>query len=775
MSDVLSLHEIANWQLAPEMGEVRAALPALQRGFVWNVQQVEELWDSIIRQFPIGAFLLSPFDEKQGSQRFKYEQLDAVTSKPTHHLLDGQQRSTAIALGFMDVWSDNIDSGSALWVDIGEAPKKRDVEFVFRVLTRSHPWGYSSDDPTKTLEAKERRNALSAYQQATPTYKDLRASQIPLSVVWPWKSSAPIPFALVVAAINESLNLEQSKDLLANKLESLDFFKSSDKYKNLVQAFNGDNKELSDRLDRLLRNSWLIFQEKKYFIPILSLSLKRLSMETVATDLVKDDEVEPAPDAIETLFLRINRNGTPIDGEELAYSLLKSSWPDAPDFISKLQHKLTSPSQIAMFCARLILARRDESGKSGFPKSISVAVFRRNMRKQAFREGLRDFIQKDAVRIFEYAHEILTKAEYALPAVLATDIAQKSPDVFFLLLCWIDRMIQEKIDLHVANEQHREVLGFLTSIAWFSGDKKHKEKIVSNIWNKLQQTSETHEIKSFFSAKSFKGITIDQFYLMPLLPPDILKRVLLDEITLAGIENLSGINEENGRVWSEGDYWSYLVTSMPDLLSSWYDSVFNDEQEEQSLESYKKAWGRFFVKVGWNKSMLLYAQREWINQWFPDFDPSLPDSLKDLNCPWDYDHIHPQNYIKNVQNERNLRNIPQIIRIWHGSIGNLRAWPMELNRSDSDKSPISKLTKVAEREACYGIDSSGRLRDASLISEDDFSHWKSAMPESNVGHNYLAYPHSHSHRTALLKGIIIRFVAIYSEWYQSLRIGDLTR
>lgn len=44
------------------MGTMVAALPALQRAAVWNVKQIEELWDSMLRQFPIGAFIVSPID-----------------------------------------------------------------------------------------------------------------------------------------------------------------------------------------------------------------------------------------------------------------------------------------------------------------------------------------------------------------------------------------------------------------------------------------------------------------------------------------------------------------------------------------------------------------------------------------------------------------------------------------------------------------------------------------------------------------------------------------
>jgi hypothetical protein len=58
--------------------------------------------------------------------------------------------------------------------------------------------------------------------------------------------------------------------------------------------------------------------------------------------------------------------------------------------------------------------------------------------------------------------------------------------------------------------------------------------------------------------------------------------------------------------------------------------------------------------------------------------------MEDINRPWDYDHIHASNLIANK------KHIPGIIRKWHHSIGNLRSWPLELNRADQDCSPIDK-------------------------------------------------------------------------------------
>lgn len=50
-----TLKEISSWT----KDDSNVKIPELQRGLVWKPAQVELLWDSILRGFPIGSFLLS--------------------------------------------------------------------------------------------------------------------------------------------------------------------------------------------------------------------------------------------------------------------------------------------------------------------------------------------------------------------------------------------------------------------------------------------------------------------------------------------------------------------------------------------------------------------------------------------------------------------------------------------------------------------------------------------------------------------------------------------
>jgi len=79
-----------------EEGDIK--IPAFQRGFVWNQEQVIELVDSIYRDYPIGSILLWSSNERLHSTRNIGGFLipDREPEYPINYVLDGQQRLATI-------------------------------------------------------------------------------------------------------------------------------------------------------------------------------------------------------------------------------------------------------------------------------------------------------------------------------------------------------------------------------------------------------------------------------------------------------------------------------------------------------------------------------------------------------------------------------------------------------------------------------------------------------------------------------------------------------
>ena len=211
-----SIAEIAAWALPPKSGlpqsELCVELPALQRGAVWPAFKVEELWDSLVRGFPIGCFILSEPRPHLGARKFRLQE-NANEAAPArsggHLLLDGQQRSTAIATAFLDPWRNSADANGkpefVLWIDLEPPPPSAKSHHAFRLLTRSHPWGYQRANAAERLSTSARRQAMLAYEQSARTAGmpslTFRPGHLPLEFSWPHDARAPVPMPLILSAI----------------------------------------------------------------------------------------------------------------------------------------------------------------------------------------------------------------------------------------------------------------------------------------------------------------------------------------------------------------------------------------------------------------------------------------------------------------------------------------------------------------------------------------------------------------------------------------------
>ena len=97
-------------------------LPSIQREFVWDTGQIETLFDSLMRDYPISTFLFWKVDKQKIKDFQFYEFLRHYHEKNNRHnlkvelsddedviaLLDGQQRMTSIFIGLMGTYANKI-------------------------------------------------------------------------------------------------------------------------------------------------------------------------------------------------------------------------------------------------------------------------------------------------------------------------------------------------------------------------------------------------------------------------------------------------------------------------------------------------------------------------------------------------------------------------------------------------------------------------------------------------------------------------------------------
>ena len=818
----LSLRDIAAWQidelLAPHEKTIMADLPALQRGAVWKVQQIEELWDSVLRGFPIGAFILSPPNAALLRQDFKLQKAsaDPARRKHSHLLLDGQQRATAIALAFDDIWQRQDEGAkAALWVDLGPPPSERQVAYAFRVVTRAHPWGYRLSNPQDILSVSAIRAALAAWQ-AAHQFPDKRPDEFALWATWPWDCAAPVPVALLIAELEANPHdLEAARAAVWQRLQKLPLFsfsavgRQSDDIQSLPEqrhtrgqqdmlraAFTNAAAPEYQRLGQLLRRLHDVLQgPSAYEVPALLLQLTSLDRASGIATQGQQSSTQ-AKDAIELLFIRINSAGTPLVGEELSYSLIKAEWPEVAQWMQTLPKKPAQASRIAALCIRLGLARTsylEGNAQATLPAMPSMPELRRMLNNDDFSIPLKAFIFTDATGLFETAWRFLTEARFALLPTQAVDMAQHAPDVYLLLLRWIDRLASKGLNPKDLTEaQHRRTLGFLSALAWFASDKN---RACAAIWPGLEAEMTVDHLKDYFNAKCFRlACQLSDrgaLRMIPLPSPDelasVCERFMENDGRTTYAKEKATVHFPKGSFWNDGDWWySQFVPALTHRLrETWkeplngsFQGALGAHQERDALDDAALAQqiASHFLDTLWNAkpSVLLYAQREPIRAWFPQFDPSLPEMMEDRNRPWDWDHLLAQSFFSSRW------GIPQSVKDWGNSIGNLRAWPLEANRSDGAADPKTKLDgQPSAEEKRYGIGHGPLKRKASFVGALDWTDWQLATPTNEAGDvsntGYLsnnADPSVQSHRIHAVTAMINRFVALYRHWHKELKLSD---
>lgn len=776
--ELLYLREVAAWQVDNNLTHqnaqhVIASLPALQRGSVWRAAQVESLWDSIARGFPIGSLLLMPYQQQFGEQLM----LLAPSKQPggaTHMLLDGQQRATSIALGFFTPWLLPTElAPAALWLDVGTADNN-DRDFVFRLVTRAHPWGYPATGDRQRLESKEMRKAMWAFRDAQPNTKWI-SRRPPVASSWPWDAIAPLPVAAIIEAASREGGVDQLEQVLDQMLPHWQKIQTRNGWlkDRFAESMSGNGRKHIERFQKAIQ---------RYCVPAQTVNFPLPIIEDVT------QKAAHRPDPTETLFIRLNSGGTPLQGEDLIYSIIKAIWPNAAAMIDSIPHRFVTEARAALLIARLALVvNSDEGGESNLAEVVSIPAipdvsrFRRlvhtDVEHPQFRSRMESYLKGKVAPLFEQARQLLTDSERGLPMVLAADLArgENGREVMFLLLRWIERLNSTGVTVEqLTVEQQRQAVGALCAISWFS---RRADRCIAAIWPVLERCTAA-DLPKLFCRKTmgYCFLPVRGEAPLPCLPPpEILEAQISAQITQPRGGNKGSFRNPSSSFWREWEWYERFAMQLSGGVSKWYAKALPDissKKEEEIEDASSRAlsdWTFFADKLWGERRLVLYAQRIALRKWFPEFDPTDPDAMDEINRPWDIDHIHPSYFIEG------RHNIPRIIRDWHGSIGNLRAWPLDANRSDAEAAPRQKLSDVSDEEASYGIQTDTEKRALSFISESQWSLWLNSTPDGFFPPRYLADPKASygECRKALVKAITARTCALYREWHEQLRLKYL--
>lgn len=278
-------------------------LPAIQREFVWNADQIRRLVDSLMRGYPIGSFLFWGVDaQNAGSYAFydfltHYHERDspyaAKTSVPHGQgvtaILDGQQRLTALNIAIYGTHAEK--KKYAWWTSPDAFPPKRlylnlaadpdpeelglryDVRFLTEAEARpidgaARAWYRVGDvltlantGPAMMAELQRRGidlNQTGCYERFHALYEAFRVHQ-PINYYLETSQDADKVLDIFVRVNSGGTTLSYSDLLLSmatNQWETLD---AREEVRKLLQELNaGGTREFSFSKDVVLKTALMI-------------------------------------------------------------------------------------------------------------------------------------------------------------------------------------------------------------------------------------------------------------------------------------------------------------------------------------------------------------------------------------------------------------------------------------------------------------------------------------------------------------------------------------
>lgn len=146
-------------EVMQDISNNKYVLPSIQREYVWDTEQIETLFDSLMQDYPIGAFLFWEIEKSRLLDYDFYEFLRNYHEKNNTHnkkvdlkgsdgvtaVLDGQQRLTSIYIGLKGSYayrlkykqkkSDNAYPVRYLYLNLIDDAQDENNKYDFRFLT----------------------------------------------------------------------------------------------------------------------------------------------------------------------------------------------------------------------------------------------------------------------------------------------------------------------------------------------------------------------------------------------------------------------------------------------------------------------------------------------------------------------------------------------------------------------------------------------------------------------------------------------------------------
>ena len=703
--------------VAKELMDGELDIPPVQRRFVWNATRLEVLWDSIMRNIPIGTF----------SIRAKMDECGKWTKQ--WDLLDGQQRATAIMSAYRSFppeptlvemrTGDCNAKRSALqapvvWIDLLPS-KMYGRKYVFRVTTAAHPWGYNlTDDETSNsrIEEKYKRDISDKFDWCNKGDKALLSEAVKPypSELMPHSAECPVPFSLILECCEKMKSEGENKP--NPTVDDFIVFCRQKKTAPSTLALCHNGKSAPSILDGLCPWNWFDADVDGFVAKVES---SREAVENVWNALVRQiydladyrilevNAKSVSTEDVGVYFKRIGRGGEVPTQEEMNYSMLKSKLPALKKSMDSLSESgWASPSRMATLA--LYAWQMRNPGVTGSIETLINKICENEDYQKSFSAyASGEDIGKDAPSFMQDLK--------ALDELLGIDSGG--------LLPWHRMIFSTR-----ANGDLCRYLLRLVVTKQIDSDKLIYAGLASFIY--YYSDTPSRLIGQLMDAKSVHDGIIsayrDSYYGKPLL-----RRLVTPEEVDILIEKVN----------------------CEDWIGTW-NRIKADPVWKPVVQVITAGYGNERAY-----SILLFGCREFMRMVFPNYNALLP-IWSEENCPWDYDHIFPKDQRGNF--EEVAKGCGDVI----DSIGNLAPLPFSINRAKHDDFPTSAYPLGAMPNEQEVQQLTEYKRDLVLLgdSEETYDYSKFSCGEMI------------NHKEVFIQ-TLRRFSHLYRFWFERLGIGSI--
>ena len=339
-------------------------LPAIQRKFVWKPAQIEKLFDSIMRGYPIGTFLFWFLKEENVNKYTFYKFIQ------NYHQRDNHKN------------------------EISPKPELR-------------------KNIIGVLDGQQRLSSMYIALQGTYAYKKPYCS---------WNNDNAFPERKLY------LNLLKNKDLENNLYEFKFLTKDEAKviserelwFKVKDILLWGDDPDIDDYYDNLIDDelTGIVKDAIKSNKKEIKSTIRRLHKRMVHDDLISYFEVaEQELDNIVDIFIRVNSAGTVLSKTDLLFSTIVAHWEEGREEIDKLVEVLNKKGEGFRFDSDFIM--RSCLTLTGAPVIFKVESFKKENISKIMDNwtNIKDALNKsiDLLVEFGFNHENLTSLNAVIP------------------------------------------------------------------------------------------------------------------------------------------------------------------------------------------------------------------------------------------------------------------------------------------------------------------------------------------------------------------------